>query len=211
MVLKFRCARCGQHLFIAVDMPGKQARCPACGKVQQIPGARQPVPAEQTEQEMAGREASVYELAAPPLDPPRTNLWKTTRVVSKAAGTDSVWGLIRESALGTSQLQELSICLIALSIADVIMTFTLLRTSHGYYESNPVAGWFFARWNMTGMVVFKFAAIAVAIALGEMIERRRPGMGKLVLLVGCAAAATVVWHSLRLYLGAPGLPVGGGE
>jgi len=198
-------------LFIAVDMPGKQARCPACGKVQQIPGARQPVPAEQTEQEMAGREASVYELAAPPLDPPRTNLWKTTRVVSKAAGTDSVWGLIRESALGTSQLQELSICLIALSIADVIMTFTLLRTSHGYYESNPVAGWFFARWNMTGMVVFKFAAIAVAIALSEMIERRRPGMGKLVLLVGCAAAATVVWHSLRLYLGAPGLPVGGGE
>jgi hypothetical protein len=44
-----------------------------------------------------------------------------------------------------------------------------------------------------------------------MIERRRPGMGKLVLLVGCAAAAAVVWHSLRLYLGAPGLPVGGGD
>ena len=59
------------------------------------------------------------------------------------------------------------------------------------------------------MVVFKFAAIAGAIVLGEMIERRRPGMGKLVLLVGCAAAAAVVWHSLRLYLGVPGLPVGG--
>ncbi len=138
-------------------------------------------------------------------------LWKTTRVASKAAGTDSVWGLIRESALGTSQFQEISICLIALSIADIIMTFTLLRTSHSYYESNPVVGWFFARWNMTGMVVLKFAAIALAIALGEMIERRRPGLGQLVLLVGCAAAATVVWHSLRLYLGAPGLPVGGGE
>ena len=131
--------------------------------------------------------------------------------MSKAAGTDSVWGLIRESALGTSQLQELSLCLIALSIADIIMTFTLLRTGPAYYESNPVAGWFFARWNKTGMVVFKFAAIAGAIALGEIIERRRPGMGKLVLLVGCAAAAAVVWHSLRLYLGAPGLPVGGGE
>ena len=173
MVLKFRCARCGQPVFIAGDVPGKQARCPACDKVQQIPQASHQAPAEQIEQEMAGRDASVYELAAPPLDPARTNLGKTTRVVSKAAGTDSVWGLIRESALGTSQLQELSLCLIALSIADIIMTCTLLRTSHAYYESNPVAGWFFARWNMTGMVVFKFAAIAGAIALGEVIERRR--------------------------------------
>jgi len=211
MVLKFHCARCGQNLFIAGDLPGKQARCPACGQVQQVPGAHQPVPAEPTEQELAGREGSVYELAAPPLVPPRTNLWKTKRVVSKATGADSFWGLIRESALGTSQLQELSLCLIALSIADIIMTCTLLRTSHIYYESNPVAGWFFARWNMTGMVVFKFAAIAFAIALGEMIERRRPGMGKLVLLIGCAAAAAVVWHSLRLFLGVPGLSVGGGE
>jgi hypothetical protein len=131
--------------------------------------------------------------------------------VSKPAGTDSVWGLIRESALGTSQLQELSLCLIALSIADIVMTCTLLRTSHTYYESNPLAGWFFARWEMTGMVVFKFAAIACAIVLGEMIERRRPGMGKLVLLIGCAAAAAVVWHSLRLFLGVPGQPMGHSE
>ncbi len=106
-------ARCGQHLFIAADMPDKQARCPACGQVQQIAATRQPVPAGPTEQEMAGREASVYELAAPPLEPPNANLWKTTPVVRKAAGTDSVWGLIRESALGTSQLQEISLCLIA--------------------------------------------------------------------------------------------------
>ena len=208
MVLKFRCARCGQHLFVAGDMPGKRARCPACGGVQQIPATRRPVP---DEQEPPGCEASVYELAAPPLDRPGTNFWKTAPLVSKPTGTDSIWSLIRESALGTSQLQEFSLCLIALSIADIVMTCTLLRTGHGYYESNPVAGWFFARWNMTGMVVFKFAAIAGAIALGEMIERRRPGMGKLVLLIGCAAAAAVVWHSLRLFLGVPGSPVGGGE
>jgi len=211
MVLKYRCARCGKHLFTAADIADKRARCPACGQVQQIPATRRPVPAEPIEQEIARREASVYELAAPPLDPPRANFLKATPVVSKAAGGDSVWGLIRESALGTSQLQELSVCLVALSIADIIMTCTLLRTSHSYYESNPVAGWFLVRWDMTGMVVFKFAAIACAIALGEMIERRRPGMGKLVLLIGCAAAAAVVWHSLRLCLGVPGLPVGGGE
>ena len=144
MVLRYRCARCGQRLFIAVDTPAKQARCPECGKVQRLPGPREPVPAGQTEREMVGPEANVYELAAPPLARPGTDLWKTSQVVSKASGIDSVWGLIRESALGTSRLQELSLCLIALSIADIIMTSKLLRASHTYYESNPIAGWFFA-------------------------------------------------------------------
>ena len=88
------------------------------------------------------------------------------------------------------------------------MTFTLLRSSYSYYESNPVARWFFSRWNMAGMVMFKFAAIATAITIGEVVERRRPGLGKLVLIIGCMAAAIVVWHGLRLYLDVSGLPVG---
>ncbi len=211
MVIKFPCTHCGQGLFVsAVPSIGK-ARCPACGKTQPVPRADQPVPGQSAEIKITSSEADVYELARPPLDPPRTSLWKPSPVLTRPSGTDSVWALIRESTLGASQLQELSLCLIALSVADIVMTFTLLRTSHVYYESNPIAGWFFTRWNMTGMVVFKFAAIATAIATGEIIERRRPGMGKLVLIVGCMAAAAVVWHGLRLYMGVSGLPVGGGE
>ena len=141
----------------------------------------------------------------------RSSEWKPTPLLTKPARTDSVWDLIRESTLGSSQLQQLSLCLLALSIADIIMTFTLLRTSYAYYESNPVARWFFARWNIAGMVMFKFAAIATAIAIGEVVERRRPGLGKLVLIIGCMGAATVVWHGLRLYLGVSGLPVGHGD
>jgi hypothetical protein len=124
---------------------------------------------------------------------------------------DSLRGILRDCVLGASRLQELSLCLIALSAADIFMTFTLLRSSHAYYESNPVAVWFFARWNMAGLVVFKFATIAGAISLGEVIERRRPGWGKLVLIIGSVAAIAVIWHSLRLYLGLPGLLTGGGE
>jgi hypothetical protein len=96
--------------------------------------------------------------------------------------------------------------LIALSAADVFMTFYLLRTSPRFYESNPVAQWVFQRWNIAGMVIFKFAAIGIAIVLGEYIERRRPGWGKFVLLVGCAAAAVVFWHGLKLYLGFDAMP-----
>jgi hypothetical protein len=74
-----------------------------------------------------------------------------------------------------------------------------------------VALWVFQRWNIAGMTIFKFGAIALAIALGELVERRRPGWGKAVLLVGCAATAAVIWHGLRLYLGSEPMPIADGE
>jgi hypothetical protein len=41
-------------------------------------------------------------------------------------------------------LQGLACGLLALSAADLFMTFALLRTSPAFFESNPVAQWFFA-------------------------------------------------------------------
>jgi hypothetical protein len=108
-------------------------------------------------------------------------------------------------------LQGLSLVLLTLSITDLFVTFYLLRTSPRFYESNPVAMWIFRRWNVAGMTIFKFAAISTTIALGELIERRRPGWGKAVLLLGCAATAAVVWHGLRLYLGLEPMPLAEGE
>jgi hypothetical protein len=63
---------------------------------------------------------------------------------------------------------------------------------------------------MAGMVAFKFGVIGGVIAVGEFLERKRPGRGRLVLMVGCVAAAIVVWHGLRLYLNhaAPMIPGG---
>jgi hypothetical protein len=108
-------------------------------------------------------------------------------------------------------LQGLSLVLLTLSITDLFVTFALLRTSPRFYESNPVALWIFRRWNFAGMTLFKFGAIALAITLGEVVERRRPGWGKAVLLIGCVATAAVVWHGLRLYLGFEPMPIAEGE
>jgi hypothetical protein len=150
--------------------------------------------------------ASIYELAGPPIEPrrPPTSSPKLDSAGFGGSDRDSAGALLSAIALEASQLQGLSLCLVALSAADLFVTFSLLRTSHVFYESNPVAQWFFARWNMAGMTLFKFAVVGFVIALGEIIERRRPGWGRFVLLVGCAAAAAVVWHGLRLYLGAGG-------
>jgi hypothetical protein len=55
--------------------------------------------------------------------------------------------------------------------------------------------------NIAGTTTLIFGANSVTIAPRELVERRRPGWGKAVLVVGCAATAAVVWHGLRLYLG----------
>jgi hypothetical protein len=45
--------------------------------------------------------------------------------------------------------------------------------------------------------------IAAVIVMSEFIERRRPGWGRIVLLIGCAGAAYAVYKGLSLYMGHP--------
>ena len=108
--------------------------------------------------------------------------------------------MFRAGAVEPSRVQALAVGLVALSAADLFVTARLLHASPRFFEGNPVARWFFDRWNMAGMVAFKFSIIAGVIALAELIERRRPGRGKFVLIVGCLGAAYAVTVGLRLYL-----------
>ena len=50
------------------------------------------------------------------------------------------------------------------------------------------------------MTLFKFAIVGLVIALGEVIERNRPGWGRFVLLGGCGFTAIAIARGLRLYL-----------
>jgi Domain of unknown function (DUF5658) len=94
-------------------------------------------------------------------------------------------------------LHRESLLLVMLSAGDLFVTYSLLWHER-FYEANPVARWFFERWNIAGMTVFKFGIIAFVIVLGETIEHRRPGVGRAILLLGCAAAAIVMVQGLRL-------------
>ena len=86
-----------------------------------------------------------------------------------------------------------------MSVLDLLMTYVLLRQGFHFYESNPLARWFFVRWNMAGMVAFKFLLISLAIVFCEIVERRRPGLGRKVLGFGTVAASAVVAYSLLLF------------
>lgn len=80
------------------------------------------------------------------------------------------------------------------------MTYLLLWQGGRFYESNPVAQWFFARWNVAGLTGFKFALVGVIVVLSETIERHRPGVGRAILILGSVAALLVTVHGLRLLL-----------
>jgi hypothetical protein len=118
-------------------------------------------------------------------------------------------GMLDLAVFQQSQVQGIACGLVALSAVDLFMTAALLRRSPAFFESNPFAHWFFARWNIAGMVLFKFSIIGFVIVVSEYLERRRPGWGRFVLLIGCAGAAYAVYKGLNLYLGLDGHPPGG--
>lgn len=105
----------------------------------------------------------------------------------------------RAYAMENSRLQGWIVALVLVSMADLIMTYFLLSLDANFYESNPIANWFFTKWNIAGMTFFKFAVVAFVIVIAEFVERRRPGYGKFVLLVGIVVTAYVVYYSYNLY------------
>ena len=109
----------------------------------------------------------------------------------------SPYALISEK----SRIQALAVCLIAISMVDLLLTYVLLNSSAEVYEANPVAQWFFQRWNILGMTLFKFALVGIVLAASEIIERRRPGLGRLVLIFACVAAGAVVYQGMTIFTG----------
>ena len=98
-----------------------------------------------------------------------------------------------------SQVELLAGCLVALSLLDLLTTYLLLRNFAECYEANPVADYFFKNWNILGMSLFKFGIVGSVVAMSEIIERYRPRWGKLVLVFGCVAAASVVLQGVRIF------------
>ncbi len=87
---------------------------------------------------------------------------------------------------------------------DVFLTYILLRASNEGFsrsiviEGNPIARWVLSRWGMNGMVLFKFAMIAVVVTIAEVVGRSRPNTARGLLWSGTAVVGAVVIYSARL-------------
>jgi hypothetical protein len=202
-MFKIWCARCGQVYELPEGLAETGIKCTVCGHIQRIPRERA---YELAREVAAGRSPSVTP-AAGSGDPPRSDAAPSPAASRQATQTRPIRlsSLLRDA----SHIQGFSVALLSLSIADLLMTYVLFRASRMFYESNPVAQWFFERWNMVGLVLFKFSVIGGVIVLAEIVERHRPKWGKGVLAVGCVAAGYAFAHGLRLYLGfGDGAPMG---
>jgi Domain of unknown function (DUF5658) len=209
MSLAFRCNRCGKAYSVAGQLAGRKVRCLACGTVQRIP-----VPPDPPSESDRGPEADAYPLAE--VLPAATPIVAGIRERS-SGGLGSIpdggaaaarqpragrWRrLVRDYAGESSVLEQEILLLVALSAADLFVTYALLRQGPSFYESNPFAQWVFHRWNIAGMTLFKFGVIGGVVAIGEVAERRRPGLGRGLMAVSCLATAVVVVYGLRLLLG----------
>jgi hypothetical protein len=201
MKTELACSRCGAAFATDRDIAGQRVRCLNCGLIQSIPDASVAQSGAPRGYQLAP--APDLSLRPEPAEPDYSPPGPTKRAeLSRAKWLDH----LRPWVFETSQVQGIGTWLIILSLADLLMTFALLRKSPAFFESNPIAQWFFQKWNIAGMVGFKFSMIAGVILLSEIIERKRPGWGRFVLLVGCIGAAYAVFTGGRLYM-APEVPV----
>jgi phage FluMu protein Com len=201
----FRCIQCGKVYSLPDKLAGRKARCPACGRVQRIPASTVPSSAIRAQKP----EPPEYPLVELPPEPaialrvtPKSAAEREEPVKPQRRSRPIHWRrFFHASALESSVLERESTWLIVLSAADLLVTYALLRRGPSFYESNPVAQWFFSRWNIAGMTVFKFSVMGLVIIIGEVVERHRPGWGRALLAASCLATAVVVWYGLRLLFG----------
>ena len=126
----------------------------------------------------------------------------STNQLPQSNDVKSIWPRwLRPFALENSRLQWWIVLFILVSIGDLMMTYFLLDLNANFYESNPIANWFFTHWNIAGMTFFKFAVVAFVIVISEIVERKRCGAGKFVLIFGVLVTAYVVYYSYTLYQG----------
>jgi hypothetical protein len=62
------------------------------------------------------------------------------------------------------------------SALDVILTTVLLH--FGAEEVNLVANWVLGRYNIAGLVVFKFVLVSLVLSICEYVGHRRPKLGQ---------------------------------
>jgi hypothetical protein len=201
----FRCNQCGKAHSVPARLAGRKARCPACGRVQRIPASPGTSSPDRVQQP-GPPESPLAEVPPPPAIPypatPRSDAGGEDRVAPSRRSRPILWRrFFRASILETSLLEREIALLIALSAADLLVTYALLRRGPTFYESNPVAQWFFLRWNIAGMTGLKFGVVGLVIVIGELVERHRPGWGRTLLAASCLATAAVVWYGLRLLFG----------
>lgn len=96
-----------------------------------------------------------------------------------------------------SSLRRVRWLFIGLSLADLVLTWVLLRQGDAY-EANPLARRILERSGWIGLTAFKLAIIALVVVLLSLVGRYRPEAALRGLRLGCLMVGLVVCYSVAL-------------
>lgn len=111
----------------------------------------------------------------------------------------SLWHFVTRRSLPLEREHSVYILVSAL---DVFMTYILLRYG-GFVESNPVAHYFYADWDIAGMAIYKFGAVAVVSIFAQIIAHHKLRTARALLNFASLITACVVIYSFSLLLSNP--------
>ncbi|GIX00725.1 MAG: hypothetical protein KatS3mg111_4057 [Pirellulaceae bacterium] len=94
-------------------------------------------------------------------------------------------------------LQTETCFFLLVSVLDIVLTNLLLR--QGAIEANPIAAYFFYRWDFSGLVVFKMTVVAGVCVVAQWVARHNEATARRLLYVGIAIVGAVVVYSAGLY------------
>ncbi len=100
--------------------------------------------------------------------------------------------------LGPLPLQSETTIFILVNVLDIYLTYLLLNI--GGDETNPIANYFFRRWNIQGLVAFKMVVVAVVTVLAQVVARKNLKRAKQLLYIGTGIVfAVVVYSGMLVY------------
>ena|SRR5438270_673525 len=90
---------------------------------------------------------------------------------------------------------------VALSIADLVLTWVLLQHTGGVvYESNPIANVFLSHYGWAGMVIFKLTDMLLVAWIVCLLGLFQPSAARRVLTIACTILACVALYSAYLVI-----------
>ena len=88
--------------------------------------------------------------------------------------------------------QNLYLWFILVSSMDIMLTWRILRG--GGHEVNPVAKLVIDSWGLPGAILFKFALMLFVIVACEIIGRKQPHTGRILIIIAISISSLpVVW------------------
>ncbi len=87
---------------------------------------------------------------------------------------------------------------VLLNLCDIVATYSLLRRNTGYFESNPIARWFYHGWGFLGMIWFKLGMVLLVVVAMQIVATKHPQLARAVLIFGSLVVAGVFVYSFWL-------------